>query len=158
MVPWADDLSIDLSPYGPPTPGDTPPSAAEVPFHQMSRIIKFELSPWQAWAILAGNPCQATGTSTVSLYWNNPVIGGDYSYSGHVDENGKACDVNGTATLPSNYCGGTECVATGGVYDDEFHGLYILKDNNVDNWSDIIEMKHGYFFGKRTGTGSPPAN
>ena len=67
----------------------------------MSKFINDELNPWYSWATTEG-PCQATGTSTVTFNWNG-WFDGKYSYDGHVDADGKACDGNGHAVIYTDH-------------------------------------------------------
>ena len=124
----------------------------------MSQFIHEDLKPWYSWATTEG-PCQAIGTSTVTFNWNG-AFGGDYSYEGHVDADGKACDGNGNATISSSYCTGGTCHVNGGFWNDQVHGLAIWTIDSTSSpaWVDVYEVKHSYWYGKSTVNPASPSN
>ena len=72
---------------------------------------------------------------------------GDWAFTGHIDADGKACDEAGEATITN---GGITYTANGGFLNDEFHGLIVIA-SDLHAWTDILETKNSYWFGKRTG-------
>ena len=134
---------------------EIPPSAEQIPFNQMSHYIHYHLDPWYAWATTDG-PCQEIGTSKVffklgnaevsGIYYKRSGFYGDWTFTGHLDTYGKACDGSGYATLTK---GDITYTATGGFFNDEFHGLILIR-TGTNALTDVIETKNAYWFGKRT--------
>ena len=46
LVPWADEINLSTESYEVPPPSDSPPSADDVAFDEMSRFIHYRLKPW----------------------------------------------------------------------------------------------------------------
>ena len=95
----------------------------------MSHYIHYRLDPWYAWATTEG-PCQEIGASTVTFKWGTAEVSGifygGWAFTGHLDADGKACDGSGYATLKR---GEITYTAKGGFFNDEFHGLVVIRSD-----------------------------